>query len=321
MRSLGTHTGLIPSCHGNRRRYLAQMSDYNYVYWSDRAVSEILDGKLSSSGNLSITIPSIFNLTPEISWGPKVSTHGRKRLSRRVERFLRRGILMDPTNGVTASYVAGCGSVEFGEFVSPGGDPFGSLMLTRIRASDGTKVVVCLFGSLENYSDYIGESGPATHQGWTASGANFVRKFLEGQCQYRVQGFGSGLESRPELARYVHQIASCQGMGSRPYDSWNRGYTYGDIRKSGEWLAQIYYDLSKEQAEVEDIEAARRLFSSSFDRVIIGRPIWLRARRAREIRLYSQYTEQERLAWPKPVDSDRYGQLPRGLMRKLRGIR
>lgn len=296
------------------------MSDYKYVYWSDRAISEILDGKVGSNGSLSITIPSLFSLTPEISWSPKEHSPGRKKLSRKVERTLRHAIMRDPTRGTKASYVAGRGRVEFGEFVSARGDPFGSLMLTRLQATDGTKSVVCLFGSVENFSDYVESSGPASRQGWTASGANFVREFLEGRCQYRVRGFGAGLESRPELARYVAQIASSQGMESRPYDSWNRGYTYGDVRNSGEWLAEIYYDLTKEEAAAEDPEAARRLFSASFHRVIIGRPIWLRARRIREIRLYSHYTEQERRAWPTPTGPDRYSQSPGWIVRKMRGL-
>ena len=115
---------------------------YSYLYWSDRAVSELLDGRIRTRAELSATIPSIMEVTPEITWTPKERDLSRSKLARRVEKELGKGILRDPIAGARSLYIRGSGSVEFGEFVSPAGNPVGSLAFTRIRASDGTRSVI-----------------------------------------------------------------------------------------------------------------------------------------------------------------------------------
>lgn len=277
---------------------------YNYLYWSSRAVSELLDGKVRSRADVSLTIPSIMDSTPEVSWTPKERDISRSRLARRVNRELGRGILKNPVMGAEAQYIAGSGRVEFGEFVSPRGSPIGSLMFTRIRASDGTRTVVCLFGSMDNFSGHVLEAGPASRSGWTSSCAMFVREFLDGRCELEIRTWGIRLESRPMLAWYAYQIASGQGMGRESHSGRNRGYTYGDVQNSGEWLAEVYYDLTKEKVPNSDDDARRWLFGhNSFDRVVIGRPIWLRVRREKNVRLYSQTSPSENGGWPPPIGS------------------
>lgn len=288
---------------------------YKYLYWSDRAVSEILEGGANKRGTLSLTTPTFMNVAPSVSWTSTESTLQRDRLARRVEKTLKRGILKDPVLLRQAPHISGFGQIEFGEFVSPRGEPVGSLMFTRLRASDGTRTVVCLFGSLDNFAGYLTESGTASREGWTSSSAPYVREFLEGKCEHGVRMFGGNLESRPMLAHYVLQIASAQGIERRPFAPWNRAFTYGDVQKSGEWLAEIYYDLSEDQVPENDAEAKRWLFGrGSLDRVIIARPVWLRIKKQKDIRVYSRFSQEERDQWPLPTGYRSYNPTRRRLL-------
>jgi hypothetical protein len=164
-------------------------------------------------------------------------------------------------------------------------------------------VAVCLFGSMDNFPEYIRESGPRTAQGWTSSAARSVFKYLKSHGR-DIEGDGF-LDTLGDMAYAALQIARDQGTYKGAWECtygldrpWERSYTYGDAVEA-QWLAQIYLDMTLEEIYLdmtrEDREAG---FEAGYDveglseeipyrRVLIGAPLWIRTPGPRAVRLYA----------------------------------
>lgn len=142
-------------------------------------------------------------------------------------------------------------------------------------------VDIFLFGSLENFAEFITDSGAPVHDGWTCSSSQSVYRFLEKECRIVPRG-----NSKEQLARDALQIARWQSefgyrlKSPRSGYPWNRGYTYGDIIDVGEWLAEIYLDI--------DLRDSLGGPEDGHDRVLIGAPFWVRTPSLKEVRMYSE---------------------------------
>jgi hypothetical protein len=266
-----------------------------YVYWSQRAVDQFIqdNGGESKARNYSIKIPSIAGLSPEVGWDSAEVAQTRSATARSIERILSPAVIRDLCVGRSGQFFQGEGSVIFGEFALPNGTPEGSLMFAKSRASDGTRAVICMFGSLDNFVGRVANTQPVHRRGWTSSCATSVRDFLDARCEFDIQGF----ESRSNLAFYAYQIAAGQGSSIGGRYPWDRGFTYGDIRKSGEWMMEIYFDLHRNDA-IESPNDSYLFRHDAYDRILIGRPLWVRSSSRSSVRIYEDFSADQRALWP-----------------------
>ena len=186
-------------------------------------------------------------------------------------------------------FAKGIGTSVFGEFVTWGKDGVSRSQAVIFTTADyGDKdrnsVAVCLFGSMENFTEHVQSAGPGfDREGWFSSAAPAVLNFIRSHGQT----LGFPCETREEMALEALNIATSQGVYLAGIDCdyglskpWKRAYTYGDAKKC-EWLAQIFLDVtSGDGSEIRD--------EYGFRRVLIGAPLWIRTRRPRNVRIYSK---------------------------------
>jgi hypothetical protein len=128
-------------------------------------------------------------------------------------------------------------------------------------ASDGSRVEVCLFGSIDNVAGYLaGAMAPAPI--WSSSSTWAIEEFIEHR----------GLKAAPvydddeSIAVEIVRVLNNEGMTGQ--------YVFtGD--PSSEWFAEVYKDvvLDKERWHLQPgpdmLEPA--------DRILIGAPLWIRS--------------------------------------------
>jgi hypothetical protein len=157
-----------------------------------------------------------------------------------------------------------------------------------------------MFGSLDGFPGYVTESGTTFSGGWTASEWRAVKKFVYEGCKLNVEIWGE-MHDESELPYFAYQVAEGQGEDWNGTHPWNRGFMYGDIDGSAEWLMQVNFDAAKG----DDPNDYWEFSGKPYDRILIGRPIWIRTKIERDMRIYARYTSAERRSWPPPVQKDR----------------
>ena len=258
-----------------------------YLYWANRRVLQWLEDSnvgVSESSQWKWTTPNFGSVLPTIEVAPGKGRTTKTKLASSFQRSFGQRIVSDLSSPAPIGFAKGEGKVTFGEFVSPAGVPQRALMYASvpITTDDGeASVAVCLFGSLENYADFVIEAGTQREHGWTSSSARDIEHFLTGgKCEDM-----DICESSEDVARAAVRVCCRQGqMGS--YSGSNKGYnrqfTYGETKEVAEWCAEIYLDVDLSDDFEED-----------HSRVLVGAPLWVRTPSLRGIHLYSDYTRSE----------------------------
>jgi hypothetical protein len=145
-------------------------------------------------------------------------------------------------------------------------------------------VAVCLFGTLDNYADFMPDPSVRSHGSWISSAAPDILRFLH------TRGLDDAVicRSQEDLAREAVRIALFQGDRG-PYTDrsigYNRRFTHGETNETGEWCAEIYSDV--------DLTTTKLGPEEGFSRVLVGAPIWVRTPALRCIDLYADRSVQE----------------------------
>ncbi|WP_409462024.1 hypothetical protein [Amycolatopsis sp. GA6-003] len=249
-----------------------------YIYWANRRVLGILGDQgvgLNDRKQRKISTPNIKSFLPVVEWVVEYSSLTKPQLASKVESVLGDEVVSDLGSPAPICFARGQGSVAFGEFV--GADTDMAMMYIPQRSSRGDITAVCLFGSVENYSDFVSPADGPVERGWTSSASGSIYKFLQSECRVTP----SRWENRENMAREAVKIAAFQGLYDQPakVDHPQRGYMYGDVLHGGEWFAEIYqdFDLAETLGGPQD----------GHGRVLIGAPLWLRTATPSEMRLYS----------------------------------
>jgi hypothetical protein len=165
---------------------------------------------------------------------------------------------------------------------------------------DRNSVAICLFGSMDNFPEYVQSAGPGYEdEGWVSSSAPAVYNFLKSHGKK----YGYPCDTPEEMASEALRIADGQGI-YLPFSEcdlgtakpWKRSFTYGDANKA-QWLAQIYLDV--------DLPASGLDREDGFRRIIVGAPLWIRTPAPHPVRLYTKTDDPE-------IKSDRFLQAQRG---------
>jgi hypothetical protein len=176
------------------------------------------------------------------------------------------------------------GGLTFAEFVNFGRVENIVSIFTRSEVTDGTRVAIGMFSSRDNLADVIA-SAPTSENGWSSSAAKEIFAF--------VSGFGGRVpdrSDRSEIAREAINLLAHQSGGMAEREK--RGFTYGHLGESGEWLLEAYLD-------VEFLEGPVTVEGDTFDRVVLGAPLWIRTSRPEELVLYGGQPAGSKPPWPR----------------------
>lgn len=245
----------------------------NYAYWSDRRIREV-----ASDNNIPIqrrinwkaktaAIPFIGSL----EFAQEARTMDRSEVARRIETAIGQCAVQDFVTPPPVQFAKGLGHVEFAQLAGVFEKPEGIVMHTTSHSSTGTRVEVCLFGSLKNAADYIGGSDKPP-EGWSSSAAQTIARYIHSRGAIN----DSQWDDPESLAIEALKIAVEQGITETSAEHrgrpWTRGYTLSHARDS-EWFAQVYSDVVLDKNRwtfrPSDIEYG-------VDRIIVGAPLWVR---------------------------------------------
>jgi hypothetical protein len=149
---------------------------------------------------------------------------------------------------------------------------------------DRGSVAVCLYGSMDNFPEYVLEAGPGYRDGWVSSSAPAVYKFIRSHGRE----FEDPYFEPADMALDALGIADGQGIsGVFTGDdtalgtdrAWQRAFTYGEVRNA-EWLAQIYLDV--------DLLATGHNREDGYRRILVGAPLWIRTSAHSAVELYAR---------------------------------
>jgi hypothetical protein len=268
-----------------------------YLYWSSRRTGRFLEDNnlVAQPVTRTITSPAI-RLFPTFSRSTTSSDSLRPEVAKTIERALGQIAVTRFNAPSEIKYAKGTSTVVFGEFktfeVKHERQPAVMFTVMDYNKRDRESVAICLFGSMDNFLEYVQSTGPGFDggpwsEGWVSSSAPAVYNFIASHGkQFDHLYFGP-----KEVAMAVEalKIADGQGMysgnaGLGTEKPWQRAFTYGDARKA-QWLAQIYLDV--------DLLAAGRDREGGIRRILIGAPLWIRTPDPHAIRLYATSDDPE----------------------------
>jgi hypothetical protein len=185
-----------------------------YLYWSTRRTDRFLqdnDIELQQVSDTAATPSAPF--LPVLSRTTTRTGNTRARMASVIESALGKTAVTDFNSPGPIRYAKGVSSVTFGEFITWGN----SEKLTRkpavmftacdYDANDTRSVAVCLFGSMDNFPDYIQSAGPGFQDGWVSSSAPYVFEFIRSRGAILHEDF-----TKEEIAVEALRIADGQGL-------------------------------------------------------------------------------------------------------------
>jgi hypothetical protein len=239
-----------------------------YSYWSDSRIKGIAaDNNISLDKRWLITFktPSVGAL-PQIGVNESQRTLQRHAVAERVEGSIGQLAVQDFVTPASAIFAKGRTPITFARYTRLSdrragrqqGD--GVIIHARTVSSDGTRVEICLFGSIENCIDYL-PGADAMAPMWRASSAQAIEEFIAHQGKKKAPIYDDGESIAVEILRTINN----EGMtGKRVFKSI----------QSTEWFAEVYHDVELDKNRW-NLRAGRDL-PETVDRIVIGAPLWVR---------------------------------------------
>ncbi|QWF85614.1 hypothetical protein [Amycolatopsis sp. CA-230715] len=244
-----------------------------YPYWAERRIQQLAsDNGISLRRRTSWKAKSAaVPFLPSFEWAQEACALDRSRVADRIETAIGARAVTDFVTPPPVEFAKGVGRVEFAQL---GGvrQPRDQVVLhTTVHGRAGTRVEVCLFGSLANAADYVG-GADTPPEGWTSSAARSVEELI------RSRGTVNNSQwDKEALAVEALVIATEQGVtgtwAEHEHRPWTRGFTLGRAEES-EWLAVIYADVVLDKHRWKFGEGG---IPADVDRILVGAPLWVRS--------------------------------------------
>jgi hypothetical protein len=249
-----------------------------YHYWSDRSIRKIAtDNDIALNGRLhwGLKFPS-FPFIAQFEIGQEASDLRRNRVAEKIETAIGLHAVEDIVTPPPVSFAKGTGHMEIARTTVRYAVNDGVVIHFTVMSSEGSRVQVCLFGSIDNTPHYI-SAASANEAGWTSSAWYAIEELLHSRGKRNTSQWNDD----ESIAVEAMQIALHQGETGHTKNHkgkpWTRGFTIGSA-EDVDWLAVIYKDveLTKDRWRLDD----------DVDRILVGAPLWIRTATRQPITLY-----------------------------------
>jgi hypothetical protein len=246
-----------------------------YAYWSDRRIRQIaVDNDIALERRLRWTSKVRVPFIGELGIDEEGRSLRRNEIARKIEEAIGELAVADFVTPPAIRFAKGIGQISFSQIAGVSTVNKGIVAHTSVGSSDGHRVEVCMFGSMDNMAGYVG-AHDRTADGWVSSAAPAVEEFVKSRGTINQ----SQWDDDEAIAVEALKIATEQGItpDSEPGKPWTRGFTLSHADDS-EWFAEIYRDvvLDKDRWDLD----------KPVDRVMIGAPLWIRTPGTQSITRY-----------------------------------
>jgi hypothetical protein len=239
-----------------------------YSYWSDRRVRDIAADNsidLDRRWRLGLKTPT-FGLLPEAEVTKERRAVQRHDVALRVEAAIGQVAVEDFVTPPRAAYVKGCSDVTFASYTRWHGHKKDAkrkavMIHTRTKSSNGCRVEMCFFASIENCAGYLAGSNAEAPM-WSSSSTPYIEEFIANQGRKKAQLYDDDESIAVEILRTINN----QGMADR--------YVFRRIA-SAEWFAEVYHDVELDKGRWRFRPGED--FPEPVDRIVIGAPLWVRS--------------------------------------------
>jgi hypothetical protein len=183
----------------------------------------------------------------------------------RIERAIGQLAVSDFVTPPPAIFVRGCGQVTLAAYTrwypEKKSERKGIIAHTRTVSTNGCRVEVCLFGSIENCADYL-SAGDAEAPTWSSSSTWSIEEFITNRGTKPAPIY----DDDESIAVEILRVFNNEGMTGKYV--FNRPTT-------AEWFAEVYKDveLDKKRWNLRPGED----LPEPVDRIVIGQPLWIRS--------------------------------------------
>ena len=259
------------------------------LYWSERRVGSVAEGHgihLQPRAASELATPTWGPLPVARRYQPARSL-SRVEQASAIEDGLKDSIEREFVTDDLCSFAGGCTTVSFARFQGVKDDNR-AIVFAEVRPPGKLPVAICLFGSMTNFVEFLGAAKMTTWSfptgdGWSSSAAPDVLAFIESRCSKLPSFYTSNAHIGVEALK----IADGQGLRGdesdpKSFRPWRRSFTFGDIQRSAEWLAEVYCDIDLRNEITEPVDG--------YERIIIGAPLWIMTPYLKDVRLYEEHT-------------------------------
>lgn len=240
-----------------------------YLYWSDRAIRQIAEeNNIELAGRRAGTIGLNWKIFTATVSTRERTTRRRLQEARRLELHLGAAIDQDLV-APRAMFVRGVGEVSFSTYQGWSSPQKFVMMHVELASATGQRVDLCLFGSMDNLRGRLQDTDNF-ETGWTSSAAPAVDELLV------TRGRENYYYDNDEQARSYDALNMALRQGMSPNEEEGRPETRGMTLGLGgdcEFVAEVYTDVVLDRSRWLDRDDDP---TSRAERIIIGRPLWLR---------------------------------------------
>jgi hypothetical protein len=239
-----------------------------YSYWSDRRIRGIAaDNSIALERHwlLGVKLPALFNLLPQAEFVEQQRTAQRHAIAVKMERAIGQIAVEDFITPPPCRFAKGYNNVTLAAYSrwSPErkSERKGVIAHTSVLTESGSRVEVCLFGSMEHCTDYVSAS-TAEAPMWSSSSTWSIEDFIRNQGTVP----DSIYDDDESIAHEIVRVFRNEGMTGK--------YVFKKI-PSAEWLAEVYLDVELDKSRWDQRPTGD--WPYPVDRIAIGAPLWIRS--------------------------------------------
>src|SRR5260370_5661076 len=150
-----------------------------YHYWSDRSIRQIAaDNDIALRGRLrwGLKFPG-FPFLAQLEVGQEAGDLRRNEVARKIETAIGLHAVKDFVTPPPVSFAKGIGHVEVARTTVRYASNEGAVFHVAAKSSKGSRIDVCLFGSIDNFPRYL-RAAPSKKAGWSSSAWYAIEELL-----------------------------------------------------------------------------------------------------------------------------------------------
>ena len=202
---------------------------------------------------------------PQAELAEERRTVQRHEVALRLERAIGQLAIEDFVTPPPARFVKGSGPVTLAAYTRwhprNKAERKGIIVHTRTVSSNGSRVELCLFGSIENCADFLSTSTVEAPI-WSSSSTWAIEEFID----HRGTRAAPIYDDDESIAVEIIRVFNNEGMTGK--------YVFKRIPLA-EWFAEVYKDVELDKERWDQRPSGD--WPNPVDRIVIGAPLWVRS--------------------------------------------